>query len=179
MANAKKRRRSKRQAVQKADRVKPTPETAAKLRPHPMELLLAKGRDENGIDADQWQCACEVTDAFDAITRQLGISNRYLDSIVGHSRVAELNSYEERLSVIWFAWSPELVRRLTIRPTVIVELILGNRRLDFGAVPLLGRALDLWAKVRSDTAPDRREVSTIRRPELDKAAVTSLTFAGS
>jgi hypothetical protein len=171
MANARKRKaRQARRAVERTERVQATPETLAKLRPHPMEVLLAKGRDGSGIDADQWQSACEITDAFDALTRQLGLTSANLQVMSRSPPSTAMSAREERLSVIWLAWSPELIRRRLSRPHVVYEWIIGRRPLGPRAVWLLSRALDLWGKVRHDTQP-KREVSTIRRGDaLDIAA---------
>jgi hypothetical protein len=176
MANARK-RKARRRAVDRGDRVKATPETLAKLKPHPIELLLAKGRDAGAIDPDQWQSADEISEAFGAITRQLGVTARFLDSIIGHARVGELSPHHEKLTVIWFAWSPELVRRLMIRPHVVVEWIANERLIE---PHLFGRALDLWAKVRQDISQSKRPVWSMRRSnDLDRAGVTALTSSGS
>ncbi|HLG44751.1 MAG TPA: hypothetical protein VKY24_00805 [Reyranella sp.] len=177
MANARKRRaRKARRAVNRGDRVKATPETLAKLRPHPLEVLLARGREDGGIDADQLQCAEEIVDAFAAITRGLGIKGAMLERIggAGHD---ELSPREERLSVIWFAWAAELPRRLLPRPVVVVELIAAVRPAKSDDIRRLGRALDLWAKVRQDSARPVREVSTIR-PNLLDSYQTRLTVSG-
>ena len=51
MANARKRKaRKARRVVERGERVKATPETIAKLKPHPLELLLARGREDGGIE---------------------------------------------------------------------------------------------------------------------------------
>ena len=170
MANARKRKaRKARRAVNRGDRVKATPETLAKLRPHPLEVLLARGRDGGGIDADQLQCAEEIVDACQAITCQLGLSCHDWLRVTTYGRPGEMSARAERLSVIWFAWAVELQRCLGIRPFAVVELIAAERPIYGDAIPRLGRALDLWAKVRQDTARAAREVSTICPNPLDSA----------
>jgi hypothetical protein len=168
MANARKRKaRKARRAVNRGDRVKATPETLAKLQPHPLEVLLSRGRDDGGIDADQLQCAEEVVDAFSAVTRGLGVKAAMLERIGSAGHLEELSSRDERLSVIWFAWAAELPRRLLPRPVVVVEMIGGVRPASSDDIRSLGRALDLWAQVRQDTAQPVRELSTIRPNGLD------------
>jgi hypothetical protein len=159
MANARKRKaRKARRAVNRGDRVKATPETLAKLRPHPLEVLLARGRDAGGIDADQLQCAEEIVDACAAVTGQLGMSCLDWVRVTTYGKPGEMSPRQERLSVIWFAWAVELRRCLGLRPFAIVELIAAERPVYGDGIQRLGRALDLWAKVRQDTARAAREV---------------------
>ena len=168
MANARKRKaRKARRTVNRGDRVKATPETLAKLQPHPLEVLLARGRDGGGIDADQLQCAEEIVDACGAITRGLGVKVATLERIGSAGHLEELSPREERLSVIWFAWAAELPRRLLPRPMVVVETIAAVRPANLDDIRRLSRALDLWAQVRQDTARHVRDVSTIRPNPLD------------
>jgi hypothetical protein len=168
MANAKKRKaRKQRRAVNRGDRVKATPETLAKLRPHPLEILLARGRHDDGIDADQLQCAEEIVDAYGAIGRGLGIARSDIETFGHYQPSTQFSPRDERLTVIWFAWAPELIRRLMLRPVVVVELIANVRPNEPQAAQRLGRALDLWAKTRQDLDRPTREVSTIRLNPLD------------
>ena len=168
MANARRRKaRKARRAVNRGDRVRATPETLAKLQPHPLELLLARGRDGGGIDADQLQCAEEIVDAFSAITRGLGIKAAMLERIGSAGYLDELSPREERLSVIWFAWAAELPRRLLPHPMVVVDTIAAVRPVNLDDIRRLGRVLDLWAQMRQDTARHVRDVSTIRPNPLD------------
>src|SRR4029077_154220 len=83
--------RKARRAINRGDRVKATPETLAKLRPHPLELLLARGREGGGIDADQWQGAEEIEDAAQAIAPASGYASADLEA-VGHSAATSLMS---------------------------------------------------------------------------------------
>jgi hypothetical protein len=163
MANAKKRKaRKARRAVPRSERVKATPETLAKLRPHPLELLLKRGRDDGGIDADQLQCAEEITDAYAAVTQGLGIASPNLERVSYSPRHDEaMSNRAERLSMVWFAWASELMQRRQVKPAIVVELISGERALAPAAVSALTWALDLWAKVRHDLSRPQREVSTI------------------
>ena len=128
MANARKRKaRKARRAVNRGERIKATPETLAKLRPHPLEVLLARGRDGGGIDADQLQCAEEIVDACAAVTGQLGMSCLDWVRVTTYGKPGEMSPREERLSVLWFAWAIELRRCLGLRPFAIVELIAAQR----------------------------------------------------
>jgi hypothetical protein len=72
-----------------------------------------------------------------------------------------MSTRAERLSMIWFAWAAELMQRRLIKPTIVLELILGEQTLAPPAVSLLTQALDLWAKVRHDLSRPARDVSTI------------------
>jgi hypothetical protein len=171
MANARKRKaRKARRAVNRGDRVKATPETLAKLKPHPLEVLLARGREGGGVDADQLQCAEEIVDAARAVTHGLGLSSADLDRLMLPRAVESdaMSDRGERLSAIWFAWAVELQQRLGLKPFGVVELIAYIRPQDQYRVSRLGRALDLWAKVRHDLARPAREVSTICPNSLDR-----------
>jgi hypothetical protein len=148
--------------------VKATPETLAKLQPHPLEVLLARGRDGGGIDADQLQCAEEIVDACGAITRGLGVKAAMLERIGSAGHLEELSPHEERLSAIWFAWATELWQRMGLKPFWVVELIAYIHPLDPYRVSRLERALDLWAKVRHNLARPVRKVSTICPNPLDR-----------
>lgn len=165
MSTARKRKaRKARRVVDPEERHAATPETIAKLHPHPMELLLQRGREHGGIDTDQWQCAEEIVDAYAAVAPALGAVTADLDRIGGNTRSDNMGSYAEHLTEIWFAWAEEMLRRWGrgARPVLIVDLITS----DVSGTPvsnaLLGSALDMWAKVRHDLAPPAREVSTIR-----------------
>lgn len=160
MANAKKRKARKlRRTVDRGERVKPTPETARKLRPHPLEQLLALGREGGGIDADQLQCAGEIVDAAQAVTAGLGIASVDVAYIGRTPYDDSMSPHAERLQAIWFQWALVLQQRLAMRPFAVVELIANPGPLD---AMRLSRALDLWAKVRRDHDRPPREVSTFR-----------------
>lgn len=155
MSSARKRKareaRKTSRVVDRAERIKPTPETVAKLKPHPLELLLARGREFGGIDADQLQCAEEIADAASAISRGRGMASSDPSSVNHGGRAdAVMTVHEERLAAIWFAWAFDLARRQRVRPWVIVDLIASVEPLDARQVALLSGGLDLWAKVRRD-----------------------------
>lgn len=168
MANARKRKaRKARRAVNRGDRVKATPETLARLKPHPLEILLARGREGGGIDADQLQCAEEIVDAFAGITRGLGLAQSTLEQVGHYQPDRQITPREERLSVIWFTWAVELMRCLLIRPVDVVQLIAYIGPAETERARMLAQALDLWAKARQDTDRSARDVSTIRPNPLD------------
>ncbi len=159
----KRRDRKKAREVNREERIKPTPETAEKLQPHPMELLLQRGREYGGIDTDQWQCAEEIVDAYAAVAPSLGLVSADLDRIGGNARNDNMGPHAEHLTELWFAWALEMRRRWRLkRPVAIVERISSQHVMTPTSAALLGKALDLWAKVRHDLAPSTREVSTIR-----------------
>lgn len=160
MANARKTRarKARRRDVNRGDRVKATPETLAKLKPHPLELLLARGREGGGIDADQLQCAEEIADAAQGITRGLGWASSDPGSVNhGRAAAAVMSAHEERLAVIWFAWANELARRHGLRPFAIVEQIGRTEPHHESTARLLCRGLDLWAKVRREVDKQGRD----------------------
>jgi hypothetical protein len=176
MANARKTAaRKARRAINRGDRIKATPETLAKLRPHPLELLLARGREGGGIDADQWQCAEEIIAARDAFAAGLGFNSNDLQSMISLGFAASIGSYsraqmsphDERLCAIWLAWADELNRRWNIRrPFIVVERIESTLPCPPPLALALGAALDLWAKVRRemDRAAARGSANTAKPP---------------
>jgi len=168
MANARKRKaRRQRRAVNRGDRVKATPETLAKLKPHPLEVLLARGRDGDGLDADQIESAEQIVDAAAAVTRGLGVAGGSWEKVANDHRDIDMSPRDERLALIWFAWAAELQRCLGLKPFGVVELIGYIHPLDRQRVWRLQRSLDLWAKVRHDLARPARDVSTICPNRLD------------
>jgi hypothetical protein len=150
--------------IQSGARIKPTPETAAKLKPHPLELLLARGREGGGIDADQWQCAEEIVDAVEVVARGLGVAGNDWEMRRYHHEPSanDISPRAEHLASIWFAWAVELRLRDRLRPFVVVDMIRTVNPTDARAVGCLCRGLDLWAKVRGNLRRPVREVSTIR-----------------
>lgn len=165
MSNARQRKaRAARRVVDRSERIKPTPETAAKLQPHPMELLLVLGRDDGGIDADQWQCAEEIIAARDALSHGRGLSSSDLLRVGASASDGSMSAHDDRLCAIWSAWAEELNRRWHVRrPFLVVERIESTLQCPPLLARALGAALDLWAKVRHDLDRPAREVSTIRR----------------
>lgn len=155
MANAKKR---KSRAARRAAKRTPRSRRIARIPREPMlpraawllNILLERGRDREGIDAEQFESAVEIVDAFKAITREVGYRPLDLERIGVGRRDRDMSPREVRLSVIYFGWGVELIRRLFIRPHVVVEWIEDERQLDVGALPVLSKSLDLWDKIRGD-----------------------------
>lgn len=160
MAKAKKRRTKKRQSVNRAERVAATPETLAKLRPCPLKLMLHAGR----MEPEAYEAALQIKDAFDIVTRQVGYRPLDLGRIgVGHG---ECGARASRMISIYIAWGNELIRRLRVRPHVIVEWIEMERSLSLEAEPLLVEACELWIKTVDDVGRAQR----IAAQNLDKIA---------
>jgi hypothetical protein len=167
MANAKKRRarkwasRKARTAVDRAERVKPSPLAEAKKQPWTLQSLLRLGSDGGGIEPEQFEAALLIVEAFRAITRGLGF--RPLDLSVIRHGFAELSPREVWLSMIYLAWGHEVIRRLYLRPHVVVEWIEDERHIDNGGLPILVRSLDLWDTIMGD----------FRRETLDKSTAAA------
>lgn len=157
MANARARARRSRRAVDRSERVRPTPETLAKLKPWPLQVLLQVGPDDGGIDVDQFEAAVEIVDGFHAITRELGFKPLLFDRV---SRgVADMPARDVRLATIFLAWGVALLNRHRCQPAVIVEWIEDSR----GSIDLhlLRRALSLWTSTRGEY--DRMIAATKKR----------------
>jgi hypothetical protein len=163
--------RRRRARVERAERVMPTPETLAKLRPWTMAELLRLGPDLGGIDPMQHEAAVEIVDAFKALTKELGFRPLDLER-VGRGTV-EMGPRELRLATIYLAWAARYQRRFLVRPHVVVEWIEDERRLDVGAMPLLRGALNLWDTIRGDIdrakSAQRQRHTIIGAPESEVA----------
>jgi hypothetical protein len=154
MANARIRRSRQRRAVNRGDRVKPTPETLAKLRPWTLRQLLIAGPDDGGIDADELTAADEIVAAFRVITVELGYRPLIFDRV--SRAVSGMSPKAERLATIYLAWATAFQRLTHCRPHVVVEWIEDQRTIDSGAVSLLRRGLALWDRMRSEHDRARR-----------------------
>lgn len=151
------RRAERRARVDRAERIKPTPETLAKLRPWTMAELLRLGPENGGIDPMQHEAGVEIVDAFKALTKELGFRPLQLER-VGRGSVG-MGARDLRLATIYLAWASKYQRRFMVRPHVVVEWIEDERHIDVGAMPLLRSALNLWETVRGDID---RAISTKR-----------------
>jgi hypothetical protein len=140
--------RRRRARVERAERVQPTPETLAKLKPWTMAELLRLGPEGGGIDPVQHEAAIEIVDAFKALTKELGYRPLDLER-VGRG-TTEMGPRELRLATIYLAWASAYQRRWLVRPHVVVEWIEDERHIDPGAMSLLRGALDLWDRIRGD-----------------------------
>lgn len=146
--NRAKRRAEKRARVERGERVKPTPETLAKLRPWTMAELLRLGPEGGGIDPMQHEAGIEIVEAFRALTKQHGFRPLDLER-VGRG-IADMGARGLRLATIYLAWASRYQRRFMVRPHVVVEWIEDERRIDLAAMPLLKAGLDLWDTIRHD-----------------------------
>ena len=151
MPNHAKRRaeRRRRARVDRAERVEPTPETLAKLKPWTMAELLRLGPEAGGIDPSQHEAAVEIVDAFRALTKELGFRPMQLDRVGRGS--AGMNARDLRLATVYLAWALMFERRFMRRAHLVVEWIEDERRIDVDTMPMLRGALNLWDAVRSDT----------------------------
>ncbi len=140
--------RRRRARVERADRVQPTPETLAKLRPWTMAELLRLGPESGGIDPNQHEAAVEIVDAFKALTRELGYRPLDLER-VGRGTV-EMGPRDLRLATIYLAWASLFQRRFMRRAHIVVEWIEDERHIDVDAMPLLTGALNLWDAARGN-----------------------------
>src|SRR5215467_13886603 len=66
------RRANRRRAVDRTERVKPSPLAEAKKRPWTMMVLLDRGPEAQGISAEHFEAGIDVAEACEALTRMLG-----------------------------------------------------------------------------------------------------------
>jgi hypothetical protein len=147
--NRAKRRAEKRARVERSERVKPTAETLAKLRPWTMAELLRLGPEAGGIDPSQHEAAIEIVDAFKALTKELGYRPLQLERL-GRGSIG-MGARDLRLATIYLVWASMFERRFMRRSHIVVEWIEDERHIDVDAMPLLRGALNLWDAVRSNT----------------------------
>lgn len=156
--HAKRRAERRRRAnVMRIERVDPTPETLAKLRPWTMAELLKLGPEGGGIDPNQHEAGVEIVDAYRALTKELGY--RPLDlQRVGRGTV-EMGPRELRLATIYLAWASKFERRFMRRAPIVICWIEDELPISVVDMPMLKGALNLWEAIRSDVD---RAVSTKR-----------------
>ena len=146
MARAK--RRAHRRVVRE-ERVQPTPETLAKLKPWTMAELLRLGPEAGGIDPSQHEAAVEIVDAFKALTKELGFRPLQLER-VGRGSIG-MGARALRLATIYLAWAEmferRFMRRAHMNPAEAVQahLDLGgpfSLAMHFGTFQLTDEAID-------------------------------------
>lgn len=162
-----------RRVVRREERVGPTPETLAKLRPWPINYLVAEER----LSVDYFEASIEICQAFKFITRIVGYKPLDLERIAGgHGGIGERG---ERIFEVYRRWGNAVqgidpkaallldddtarVRRQSlaaaaallyarhrVRPHEIVEMIEDDGRCWLDAeVALLNQACGLWRRMQ-------------------------------
>ena len=182
-SRAQRRAAKRRRAVDRTERVKPSPLAEAKKRPWTMMVLLDRGPEAQGISAEQFEAGIDVAEAFEALTRTLGYRAASPEAVLAHrgwDRFLSMSAREARMIAIYLAWAPELQRRLRLRGHVVMEWVQDERYLTAADLPRFIRALDLWCKHRDEwradslTKPSAKELTTFSfvelRPERGSAA---------
>src|SRR5215475_11875605 len=174
-SRAQRRATKRRRAVDRTERVKPSPLAEAKKRPWTMMVLLDRGPEAQGISAEQFEAGIDVAEAYEALTRMLGYRAASPEAVVMHrgwDRFLSMSAREARMIAIYLAWASELQRRLRLRGHVIMEWVQDERSLTAADLPKFIRALDLWCKHRDKwradhlTNPPSRVLTTSRVVEL-------------
>lgn len=137
---------ARREAVRREERVGPTPETVAKLRPCVLKTLAASFRDGLPmLTNDEVEAGYRIAEAFHIITGLVGVRPLDLGKIAPST--GGLNDRGERLARIYVAWGNQCMPVLHVRPHVIVEMIEHDRGLGGqDGVRLLAKGLRLWLK---------------------------------
>lgn len=128
--------RRRRIAVTRAERVEPTPETVAKLKPDPFPELIAAGL----LPGNAKSLAEDLAEAFLLRTAGLG----YGSGGPGGSGHDSLRS--EALQTAWFEWARSIFKLTLVRAHVFVEWGTGQREIDRPAAVILSRGLTYWAR---------------------------------
>lgn len=132
--------------VRREERVGPTPETLAKLRPCVLKTLAASYVDGLPmLENDEVEAGYRVAQAYRIVTGLVGY--RPIDLAKIAPSAGGLNDRGERLARVYVAWGNRCQPILGIRPHVVVEMIEQERGIGGHAgVRLLARALRLWIK---------------------------------
>jgi hypothetical protein len=174
-SRAQRRAANRRRAVDRTERVKPSPLAEAKKHPWTMMVLLDRGPEAQGISAEQFEAGIDVAEAFEVLTRTLGYRAASPEAVLVHrgwDRFLSMSTREARMIAIYLAWATELQRRLRLRGHVVMEWVQDERSLTAADLPKLIRALDLWCKHRDEwrtknlTKPSVLELTTSRVVEL-------------
>lgn len=161
------RRAEKRARVERAERVKPTPETLAKLRPWPMQSLLAAGPPD-GIDPADFEAALQIVETFKALVADRALRPSSLDR-VGDGGTAGMSDRDARRCAQWFAWASHLPRGLPVRLVAWIE-----DDAAIGSVEVMRRACRLWERIGNDMAK-AAEIELPRALALDTIPQLVLT----
>lgn len=163
------RRAERRAKVNRGERIKPTPETLAKLRPWPMQQLLIAGPDQGGIDANEFEAALQIVEAFRVLVADIDLRSQLIEC----ERVNQLN-YDFRSTgmserdaercAIWFEWSARLPAGLPPRLVAWIE-----DETPIGSVAVLRHGCRLWERSRNEHHQ--------RRQALDKTMPDMVTIA--
>lgn len=165
----------RRRAVDRTERVKPSPLAEAKKRPWIMMVLLDRGPEAQGISAEQFEAGIDVAESFEALTRALGYRAASPETVLaqrGWDRFQSMSAREARMIAIYLAWAPELQRRLRLRGHVVMEWVQDERYLSAADLPRFIRALDLWCKHRSEWRADSLTKPSVK--ELTRFSVVEL-----
>ena len=110
-------RARKRKPVARTERVQATPETLAKLRPDPLDLLLRLGPADGGIDHQHHDSLWQIETAAGVVGCGLGYATVDLAS-VGHGQ-SEMSDGAARWWDIYCAWGRGFLRATYTAPDVV------------------------------------------------------------
>lgn len=178
---------NRRAPVKREERVGPTPETAAKLKPWPMNELVAASK----ISTAQYEAAIQIVQAFRFISSTVGFKPLDLGKIGGGH--GEIGAAGERKFAVYKRWgnsvqgfvpedAPKIVAKrikaasLNVRPHVIVEMIEDERPIHSSMLKTLSIAISRWQEVALEydkeaqaargSGGDRHTIMVDDRPEL-------------
>src|SRR3954451_6828273 len=98
-------RKHRRRPVDRAERVKPTPEAAQHSRPWPLMLLLHLGPDADGIDSDEFEALIEIVQTFKALTAELQLHGTAMSHEQRYNGASpELSDRLALMTNVWFAF---------------------------------------------------------------------------
>lgn len=170
---------NRRVPVQREERVGPTPETAAKLKPWPMNELVAAGE----LSTAQYETAIQIVQAFKFISSTVGFKPLDLGKIGGGH--GEIGAAGERKFAVYKRWGnsvqgfvppdaplPTAMRirmeSLSVRPHVIVEMIEDERPIHSNMLQTLSIAITRWQEIALEYD---KEVQAARSAAGDRATI--------
>lgn len=109
-----------------------------------MQILLARGPEKEGIDADEFEAGIELVEVFRAITAALQARGLSYDDPRGGYGNGAMSDRLATLSAVWFEWC----RQIGPVATQIVEQV--EDASPIRSPVILRLALRRWIKIRRD-----------------------------
>lgn len=171
-AKARRTARRSRGKVARTERVKPPPEAAQHHRPWPMQVLLARGPEGDGIDSDEFEAGIELVETFRALTSSLQAKGVSLGEphTVSSPGGTSMSDKAAMMTEVWFTWC----RDVGPVATQIVEMV--EDQIPIRSPAVLRLALRRWLKVRSDTYHHHRTANPQPQRIVDSVPSNMLTI---
>lgn len=152
-----------RRRVVREERVGPTPETLAKLRPWALRGLLEAG----DLDAHEFEAVLQIVSAYKLVTAAVGHKPTDYGREGGRGN-GTLSAGQERLWAVYLSWGGRFTPgAYTVRPGLIVAWAEDEAPIDDWARHVLKGAANQWDKA----AQAYDDMIRAQREALDRATV--------